>query len=92
LAYNFHFIKQLLIKLIIMSDTEKTTQPSLGSNDVGSETNDTHLTGVSAGTDTQLHLAARSGNKHKKNVNDDEAVVKNQNGKEEFLEADETDE
>ena len=60
-----------------MADNEKTTQPSLGSNDLGTETNDTHLTGVSSGTDTQLHLAAKSGKKHKKNVNDDEKVVKN---------------
>ena len=75
-----------------MSDTERITQPSLGSNEVGAETNDTHLTGVSAGTDTQLHLAAKSGNRHKKNVNDDEKVVKNPNGEEEFLKSDETDE
>ena len=75
-----------------MSDTERITQPSLGSNDLGAESNDTHVTGVSAGTDTQLHLAAKSGNKHKKNVNDDEKVVINPNGEEEFLKSDETDE
>ena len=75
-----------------MAETERTTQPSQGSNDVGAETNDTRLTGVSSGTDTQLHLAAKSGNKHKKNVNDDEKVVKNTNSEEEFLRSDETDE
>lgn len=75
-----------------MADTERVTQPSQGSNELGTETNDTHLANVSAGTDTQLHLAAKSGNKHNKNINDDEKVVKNQNGEEEFLEADETDE
>lgn len=75
-----------------MTDTERITQPSMGSNDVGSETNNTDLTGVSSGTDTQLHLAAKSGNKHKKNVNDDEKVVKNPNGEEEFLTSDETEE
>jgi hypothetical protein len=75
-----------------MADNERITQPSLGSNDVGAETGDTHLTGISAGTDTQLHIAAKKGNKHKKNVNDDEKVVRNQNGEEEFLESDETDE
>jgi hypothetical protein len=75
-----------------MANAERITQPSLGSNDVGAETNDTHLTGVSGGSDTQLHLAAKSGNKHKKNVNDDEKVVKNPNGEEEFLKSDETDE
>jgi hypothetical protein len=74
-----------------MANTERTTQPSLGSNDVGAETNDTNLTGVSSGTDTQLHLAAKS-KKHKKNVNDDEKVVKNTVGQEEFLTSDETDE
>ena len=75
-----------------MADNERITQPSQGSNDVGPETNDTHRTGISAGTDTQLHLAAKSGNKHRKNVNDDEEVVKNQHGEEEFLTSDETDE
>ncbi|MEP6948948.1 MAG: hypothetical protein ABI863_06730 [Ginsengibacter sp.] len=73
-------------------DTEKISQPSLGSNEVGTETNDTHITGVSSGTGTQLHIAAKSGNKHRKNVNDDEEVVRNQNGEEEFLKSDETDE
>ena len=75
-----------------MSDNEKTTQPSLGSNDLGTETNDTNVTGISSGTDTQLHLAAKSGKKHKQNVNDDEKVVKNTDGEEEFLKSDETDE
>jgi hypothetical protein len=77
-----------------MADTQRTTQPSSGSNDVGSETNDTHLTGVSSGTDTQLNLAAKSGNKHtkNKNINDDEEVVRNTDDSEEFLERGETDE
>lgn len=78
-----------------MADREQITQPSLGSNELGTETNDTHLkSGVSAGTDTQLHLAAHSGAKHKKNkgINDDEKVVKNPDGENKFLESDETDE
>jgi len=75
-----------------MSDNERTTQPSQGSNDVGAETSDTHHTAISSGTDTQLHIAAKGGNKHKKNVNDDEKVVRNANGEEEFLALDETDE
>ena len=77
-----------------MSDTERITQPSLGSNEVGTETNDTHLTsGISAGTDTQLHLAAKSKNKRsKKNINDDEKVIRNSNGEGEFLVSNETDE
>ena len=76
-------------------DTERISQPSHGSNEVGAETNDTHVAGISSGTDTQLHLAAKSGNKHKKkkeNVNDDEQVVRNSNSEEEFLTSDETEE
>jgi len=78
-----------------MADTEQITQPSLGSNELGTETNDVHLTsGLSAGTDTQLHLAALSGKKRNKdkNINDDEKVVKNPNGENEFLKAEDTDE
>ena len=56
-----------------MSAKEKISQPSLGSNELGKETNDTHLgSGVSSGTDTQLHLAALSkkkGNKNEKKSN-----------------------
>ena len=75
-----------------MADIEKAAQPTQGSNDVGSETNDTHTTGISSGTDTQLKMAAKSGNKHKTNVNDDEEVVKNPNSKKDFFKSDETDE
>jgi hypothetical protein len=74
-----------------MPDTEKVNQPSQGSNELGTD-KENITSRVSAGTDTQLHLTAKSGNKHKKNINDDEKVVKNQNGEEKFLEADETDE
>ena len=73
-------------------DTERVTQPSQGSNDTGSETRDTHTTGISSGTDTQLHLAAKSGNKHKKNINDDEEVIKKPGVEDDFLTSDETDE
>lgn len=76
-----------------MADREQITQPSLGSNELGTETNDTHLTsGVSSGSDTQLHLTALSGKKHKKNINDDEKVVKNSNGENNFLKSADTDE
>lgn len=78
-----------------MADREQITQPSLGSNELGTETNDTHLeSGVSAGSDTQLHLAAKSGKKNKKdkNINDDEKVVKNSYDENNFLKPDETDE
>ena len=75
-----------------MADREQITQPSLGSNELGTETDDTHLgSGVSAGTDTQLHLAAKSGNKHTKNNNDADDLQKEKN-KEEFLEMNNTDE
>ena len=50
-----------------MADREQITQPSLGSNELGTETNDTHLgSGVLAGSDTQLHLAAKGGKENKK--------------------------
>ena len=79
-----------------MADTERVTQPSSGSNELGVETNDTHIpTGSRSGTDTQLHLAARSGhknkNKQKDDINDDEKVVKNKPN-DDFLQSNETDE
>lgn len=75
-----------------MAEKEQITQPSLGSNELGTETNDTHLeSGISAGTDTQLHLAAKSGNKHKKNNSEADDLQKEKN-KEEFEELNNTDE
>jgi hypothetical protein len=75
-----------------MADREQITQPSLGSNELGTETNDTHLeSGISAGTDTQLHLAAKSGNKHRKINNEADDLQKEKN-KEEFLKLNDTDE
>jgi hypothetical protein len=79
-----------------MADTKKISQPSQGSEDVGQETRDERATGrPSAGTDTQLHLAAKSGKKNKvknKDINDDEKVVSNSSSKEGFLSSDEMDE
>lgn len=77
-----------------MEEKVRITNPSMGSNDLGTERSEEVGMHVSAGTNTQLHLAALSGNKAKKNknINDDEKVVKNTNGKSEFLEASETDE
>ncbi len=63
-----------------MSDTRNISQPSQGSEDLGRETNTSrNPPSPSAGTDTQLHIAAKSGkkNKDKNDVNDDEKVVKN---------------
>ena len=43
-----------------MADREQITQPSIRSNELGTETSETHLeSGVSAGSDTQLRLTAR---------------------------------
>ncbi len=76
-----------------MADTKRISQPTEGSEDLGRNTRDQRSTGrASAGTDTQLHLAAKSGKKNKNaNVNDDEKVVKNSKGKA-FLTSKETDE
>ncbi len=72
-----------------MAEKEKITNPSMGSNQLGTETNEEASTGISAGSDTQLHLAALSTensdkNKNKKqkddeisNVNDDELIIDN---------------
>ena len=77
-----------------MAEKERITSPSMGSNELGSETNEEVSTGVSSGTDTQLHLAALSTQKGEKdkNINDDEKVVKNTDCESEFLEVDEIDE
>ena len=75
-----------------MADTKRISQPTEGSEDIGLETRDKRNTGAaSAGTDTQLHIAAKSGKKNK-DINDDEKVVKNINGQNEFLTSKETDE
>ncbi len=78
-----------------MANTKRISQPSQGSEELGRETVDRRSTGsASSGTDTQLHLAAKSGKKNKKNnnINDDEKVVKNSKGKGAFLTSKETDE
>jgi len=76
-----------------MADREQITQPSLGSIELGTEKDDSPLTGASAGSDTQLHLAANSKRHRKnKNINDDEKVVKNSYSENKFLQSDETDE
>ena len=78
-----------------MADREQITQPSMGSNELGTETNDTHLeSGVSAGTDTQLHLAAKSSkkNKKKKKNSEDEKNEKSRVAEYAFPRAEETDE
>ncbi len=65
-----------------MADTRNISQPSQGSEELGSETRSARRTDApSAGTDTQTKIAAASG-KHKedsseKNVNDDELILNN---------------
>ena len=49
-----------------MAEKKNITSPSMGSNDVGTESTEKRGTGVSAGTDTQLHLAAKGKKKTKK--------------------------
>lgn len=49
-----------------MDEKERITNPSMGSNELGTETIEELPTGVSSGTDTQLHLTALGGKKHKK--------------------------
>ncbi|MEO8108760.1 MAG: hypothetical protein ABI594_01950 [Ginsengibacter sp.] len=78
-----------------MSDTRNISQPSQGSEELGSETSTSrNPSSPSAGTDTQLHMAARSGKKHKdgEDVNDDEKIINNTAGEADFLTATETDE
>ena len=90
-----------------MAEKENITSPTMGSNQLGTETIEDHDKGVSAGTDTQLHLAALSTkNSENKNnqsaenqaaneamdVNDDELIIDNTDGQSEFLEANQTDE
>jgi len=49
-----------------MADKERISRPSSGSNELGDETKEDRITGgLSAGTDTQLHLTALGGKKHK---------------------------
>lgn len=78
-----------------MADTVRESQPTQGSNPTGAETDAKRRGGASAGTDTQLHLAAKGGKKdddHKNNdVNNDEKVIMN-NTKDGFLKSTETDE
>ena len=74
-----------------MAEKERITNPSMGSNELGNETNEEEYSGVSAGSDTQLLLATLGGKKHKKNknINDDKNVAKN---KTDLLKGSETDE
>lgn len=70
-----------------MAEKEKITRPTMGSNEVGEETEERRGKGMPAGTDTQTKLAALSTeNKNKSDRRVNENIVKN------FPEAEETDE
>jgi len=82
--------KSINQKLKIMAEKEKITNPSMGSNKLGEETDEIESSGVSAGTDTQLMITALGGrkHKHKSDAKDDERKEKN---KAEFLARNKTD-
>lgn len=67
-----------------MAEKERITNPSMGSNELGSETREEVVTGISAGTDTQLKITALGGKmqKGKNKTNDD---IQKEKNKEEFL-------
>jgi hypothetical protein len=92
LAYIFLSIKLLNQIKIIMPDTERITNPSMGSNELGTETNEPRQTGgLSAGTDTQLNLTAAGHKKSKKQkkIDEDKREIDKQV---DFFEVEETDE
>lgn len=70
-----------------MANSRKISQPTQGSESVGKQTGANRQSGTpSAGTRTQTKIAAsgskeKSAKKKKPNVNDDELVVKNKDGK-----------
>ncbi|HXR84201.1 MAG TPA: hypothetical protein VN722_07830 [Hanamia sp.] len=75
-----------------MPDTERITNPSMGSNELGTETNEPRQTGgLSAGTDTQLNLTAAGHKKSKKQkkIDEDKREIDKQV---DFFEVEETDE
>jgi hypothetical protein len=80
----FFMYKSINQKLKIMAEKEKITNPSMGSNKLGEETEEIESAGVSAGTDTQLKLTALGGKKHseKQKTNDD---IQKEKNKAEFL-------
>lgn len=64
-----------------MAEKEIITNPSMGSNKLGTETNEERSSGVSAGSDTQLKLTALGGRKHEKGKNDNDRDKARKNGK-----------
>lgn len=76
--------KSIHQKLKIMAEREKITNPSMGSNKLGEETDEIESSGVSAGTDTQLMITALGGKKHK-HINESKEDKEKEKNKEEFL-------
>jgi len=58
-----------------MPEKERIINPSMGSNELGSETQEESPTGVSAGTDTQLEITALGGKKHKNKKGETDIVT-----------------
>lgn len=67
-----------------MAEKERITNPSMGSNKLGEETNEIESAGVSAGSDTQLMITALGGKKHKRKLDPNDEKEKEKN-KAEFL-------
>lgn len=59
-----------------MSERDRITEPSMGSNKLGTETNRIYGEGISAGTDTQMKLAALSTEKKAKDEKEKEEKKK----------------
>lgn len=75
-----------------MAEKERITDPTSGSNELGSETEKISGTGVSAGTDTQTQMAALSAQRKKDKKNVDKSATRTQKKDLNFPEANETDE
>lgn len=73
-----------------MSEKERISNPSMGSNKLGSETREQAGTGMPAGSDTQTRIAALDADKKRQEsekderVNDDELIVNNKDGRSHF--------
>ncbi|MEO5501625.1 MAG: hypothetical protein ABIR31_09300, partial [Ginsengibacter sp.] len=81
------------------AEKDRISQPSQGSEKLGTETTETHSRGISAGTDTQTKIAAVGAQEKEKDqhgkktgINDDEKVVRNTNGTNTFPDRTQTDE
>ena len=78
--WHIFFIDKIINqKLYIMAEKEIITNPSMGSNELGTETDEEYSSGVSSGTDTQLHLTVLGGNKHNKHHKTNNDIRKEKN-------------